>query len=197
LQQEIALEVARVQARFAGSAQVRTAVELQPYHEVLRKVGVRPRRRPPSVQKLLEYCLERGALPEINSFVDTYNLVSLETGLSLGAHDLAQLTLPVELRLFQGDEVFRPLGSSANEPVHRGEFGYVDGQNRVVCRLDSLQADFSKITTTTTDALLIIEATVSHNKDRVSTAFDLAIEVTLRYCGGRAEQIVRPYEAAD
>jgi DNA/RNA-binding domain of Phe-tRNA-synthetase-like protein len=192
LRQEIAQEVARVQAHFTDSAQVRTAPELQPFHDVLRKVGVRPRRRPPSVQKLMEFCVERGGLPEINSFVDAYNFVSLQTGLSLGAHDVAQLTFPVELRLFRGNEQFRPLGSGADEPVYPGEFGYIDGTSRVVCRLDSLQADFSKITAATTEALLIIEATASHDQDRVTAAFDLAVDLTLRYCGGQIEQIVRP-----
>ena len=158
LRSQIDDEVQRIRSEFASPAEIRSIAELVKLYEILRSVGVKPRSHPPSTQKLLESAWRRGKLPEVNNLVDAYNLVSLLTRCSLGAHDLDRLAVPVELRLFRGNESFRPLGSREDQQVNRGEFGYVDAENRVICRLDSLQADFSKVTTDTTQALLIVES---------------------------------------
>ena len=177
----------RIRHQFADAAEVRSAPEISKLHEILRAVGVKPRRHPPSTQKLLELALKRGVLPQVNNLVDAYNLVSVRTRCSLGAHDLDRIAVPVELRLFRGDEYFRPLGTGEDKPVNRGEFGYVDGENRVVCRLDSLQAEFSKVTGATSNVLLIVESTTAQTEVRIQQVIDEAIETVLNYCGGNAE----------
>lgn len=177
-------EAAAVRGRYADAAQIRAIPEIVKLHEILRQVGVRPRRHPPSTQKLLELAWKRGTLPEINSLVDAYNLISIQTLCSLGAHDLDRISLPIELRLFQGDEPFRPLGSADASPVRAGQFGYVDAENRVLCRLDSLQADFSKVTTDTTHVLLIIETTTAHDQQQLERAVDETRRLVERFCAG-------------
>jgi DNA/RNA-binding domain of Phe-tRNA-synthetase-like protein len=77
-------------------------------------------------------------------------------------------------------------------PVTAGEFGYVDAADRLLCRLDLLQADFSKVTIHTVCALLIIEGTPAHPPDRLRQTFSDAIELVTRYCGGTAEMVACP-----
>ncbi len=192
LRAEIAREAQTVQERFTDAAAVRAAPEVVSFSEVLKKVGVNPRRDQPSVERLLTFALKRGDLPAINSLVDAYNLVSIRTLCSLGAHDLDALTPPVTLRILTGGESFTPLGSSAAVPVTPGEFGYVDAASRVLCRLDVLQTDFSKVTTATRNALLIIEGTTAHAPEAFAQAFAEAVELITRYCGGTAEVIASP-----
>ena len=189
LREEIAREAGAVRQRFADAAAVRLAPEVVSFAEVLRKVGVNPRRDQPSVERLLTYALKRGDLPAINSLVDAYNLVSVRTLCSLGAHDLDTLTPPVTLRMLTGTEPFTPLGSSAATPVTAGEFGYVDGAGRLLCRLDVLQADFSKVTAGTRNALLIVEGTAAHPPETLARATALAVELVTRHCGGTAEVV--------
>ena len=80
-------EVQRIRTQFASPAEIRSIAELMKLYEILRSVGVKPRSHPPSPQKLLESAWKRGKLPEVNNLVDAYNLVSLRTRCSLGAHD--------------------------------------------------------------------------------------------------------------
>jgi DNA/RNA-binding domain of Phe-tRNA-synthetase-like protein len=68
----------------------------------------------------------------------------------------------------------------------------VDAKDRVLCRLDVLQADFSKVTASTVHALLIIEGTAQHAPDALWQAFSDAIELVTRYCGGTAEVLCAP-----
>jgi DNA/RNA-binding domain of Phe-tRNA-synthetase-like protein len=196
LRAEVAEEVAAVRQRFADPAAVRADPQVSGFFEVLRRVGVNPRRGQPSIARLLAYALKRGDLPVVNSLVDAYNLVSVRSLCSLGAHDLDRITLPASLRLLTGREPFTPLGGEA-AAVRAGEFGYVDGGGAVLCRLDVVQADFSKVTSDTANALLIIEGTVAHPPAALRRAFADAVDVVLRHCGGTAEVVAFPYPDED
>lgn len=192
LRAEIAREVEKVRADFADPAQVRGLPEVVAFEGVLRRVGVNPRKTQPSVARLLTFALKRGDLPAINSLVDAYNLASVRTRCSLGAHDLGRITLPVHLRMFRGDESFTPLGTAHPEPVAVTEFGYVDAAGRVLCRLDVLQADFSKVSAQTRNALLIVEGTTAHAEEQLHRAIEDAIGQITRHCGGTADVVAFP-----
>ncbi|MCI0463567.1 MAG: hypothetical protein L0Z62_42060 [Gemmataceae bacterium] len=120
-------------------------------------------------------------------------LVSVRSRCSLGAHDLDRISCPVELRLLTGAESFTPLGGDQPVPVTAGEFGYVDGAGRLRCRLDLLQAEFSKVTSATVNVLLMVEGTAAHDPGTIRGAFDLVIEGVTRHCGGAAEVVALPF----
>ena len=192
LRSDIDDQARRIRREFGSPAKIRLLPELAGFRNIIRRVGVKPRSHPPSTQKLLEFAWKHGTLPAVNNLVDAYNLVSLRTRCSLGAHDLDCITLPVELRLFEGTENFRPLGGDEDKPIRRGEFGYLDARERVICRLDSLQADFSKVTGNTSSALLIIESTDSHGVEQLESAFKDTLAAVARYCHVNAEILAFP-----
>ncbi|HYT87450.1 MAG TPA: phenylalanine--tRNA ligase beta subunit-related protein [Gemmataceae bacterium] len=195
LRAEIAAEVERIRAKYAGPAEMRAVPEVAAFGEVLRKVGVNPRKEQPSVERLLNFALKRGDLPAINNLVDAYNLISVRSLCSLGAHDLDRIRCPVSLRLLTGAESFIPLGHDAPVPVTAGEYGYVDADNRVLCRLDLLQAEFSKVMTEAVNVLLIVEGTTAHTPEMLRRAFAEVVDAVTHHCGGTAEVVACP--AAD
>ncbi len=192
LRDAILQQATACRSHFADPAAIRSSEVVRPFHDVLRRVGANPRREQNSVERLLTFAFKKGDLPAINSLVDAYNLVSLRSGLSLGAHDLDRVALPVTLRLLSGTESFRPLGSSELAAATVGEFGYVDGQNRLLCRLDVVQADFSKVTEATRNVLLIVEGTASHTGELLRRTVEDVIAEVVRHCGGRAEVVAWP-----
>ena len=174
-----------LRSRFPTPRSVRESAPMVELHSIFRKVGVNPRKLQPSCERLVQLALKRGAIPAINNLVDTYNLVSLRWNCSLGAHDLDRLTPPVQLRILKGDEAFVPLGSRKPEPFGRGEFGYVDAENRLICRLDVRQADFSKITPETGNVLLIVGATRAPDPGDVDRILAETVDRVTEACGGR------------
>jgi DNA/RNA-binding domain of Phe-tRNA-synthetase-like protein len=68
----------------------------------------------------------------------------------------------------------------------------VDAANRLLCRLDVLQADFSKVTEATENVLLIVEGTADHSAEVLRQAIADVIEIVIRYCGGTAEVVSFP-----
>jgi DNA/RNA-binding domain of Phe-tRNA-synthetase-like protein len=192
LRSEIAREVQAIRARFTDPAAVRSTPEVVRFQDILRRVGVNPRHEQPSVERLLTSAIKRGDLPAVNSLVDAYNLVSVRSFCSLGAHDLDRIALPIALRLLTGGESFTPLGRADPVPNVAGEFGYVDARDRVLCRLDILQADFSKVTTETRNVLLIVEGTAEHAPEALRQAVSDVIELVTRHCGGTTEVVAFP-----
>jgi len=193
LQALIVQEVERIRTAYADPQALRSLPEVASFQEILRKVGVNPRKEQPSVERLLAFALRRASLPAINSLVDAYNLVSVRRLCSLGAHDLDTIAVPVSLVVLTGLETFTALGRDQPQAVTAGEFGYIDAARRVLCRLDLLQADFSKVTHATRNALLIIEGTAEHAVEVLQAAFADAIEIITRHCGGTAEVVAVPW----
>src|SRR5262249_20241485 len=192
LHEAIEREAQAIRARFDNATTIRALPEVAAFRELLRRVGVNPRHDQPSVERLLAYAFKRGDLPAITSLVDAYNLISVRALCSLGAHDLDAIDTPVSLQLLRGDESFTPLGSDKTVPVNPGEYGYVDAHDRVLCRLDVLQADFSKVTTATRNVLLIVEGTAAHAPEHLRRTVDDVIAVVIQYCGGTAEVAAFP-----
>jgi DNA/RNA-binding domain of Phe-tRNA-synthetase-like protein len=192
LRSEILQEAQTVPQRFASRSAIRSCPQVAKFQEIHQAVGVNPRKEQSSIERLLTLALKRADLPAINSLVDAYNLVSLRSTCSLGAHDVDRIASPVTLRRLNGTEAFTPLGQVSPAEVGAGEFGYVDGQERLLCRLDVVQADFSKVTANTLNALLIIEGNTAHTADVLRQTFADAIELVTRHCGGTAEIIAFP-----
>ncbi len=136
LRAEAIRQVEAIQQLYAGLAEARSCAEVTALQELHQRVGFKPRRGPSSVERLLTLAIKRGELPAVNSLVDAYNLISLRSRCSLGAHDLDAITLPVKLTLLTGQESFVPLGETEPVAVVPGEYGYVDAAGRLLCRLD-------------------------------------------------------------
>jgi DNA/RNA-binding domain of Phe-tRNA-synthetase-like protein len=192
LRADIAREVKTFRQHFTSPAAIRSCVEVAAFQALHRRVGVNPRKEQSSVERLLILALKRGELPAINSLVDAYNLVSLRSRCSLGAHDLDAIAPPVALRLLTGRESFTPLGEIAPAAVVPGEYGYVDAEDRLLCRLDVRQADFSKVTERTRNVLLIVEGTAEHDPQVIRRAVEEVIELVTRHCGGTTEVVALP-----
>jgi DNA/RNA-binding domain of Phe-tRNA-synthetase-like protein len=65
----------------------------------------------------------------------------------------------------------------------------VDAADRLLCRLDVRQADFSKVTEATRNALRIVLGTAEHAPELLRQAAEEVTAVVTRYCGGTAEVV--------
>lgn len=143
-----------------------------------------------SPENLLNMLLENRNLPQVNLLVDIYNLVSIETQLALGAHDLGKVTGNIHLRLTTGQETFWPLGHSKPQGVGAGEYAYIDDANDVLCRLEVRQVEKTKVTLETSECFLIVQGNTNTSKQQIEDATQELIELITRFCGGET-QILR------
>lgn len=136
---------------------LRAGPTLSAYRDLHARFGITAPNLVPSPESLFEALFRHRGLRAINPIVDIYNLVALERRLSCGAHALAALNGALRLRITRGDEPFTPLGAKKTRTVPAGEYAYVDGDERIVCRLECRQAAHSAVDTTTRDVVVIVQ----------------------------------------
>jgi len=169
---------------FWNNKQYKEDLVLQGFRDLHSKVGRSNREYSASPEVLLRLFLEKGRFPRINTVVDIYNLISLKTRLALGAHDISKVRGNITLRLTKGDETFIPLGKSEPVKVPAGEYSYIDDGNNIICRLEVLQVEPTKITLESKDIFLIVQGNPNTNNDYIKRGLDEVLKLIVKFCGG-------------
>ena len=160
---------------------------IEGFYELHQEVGVPRRKNLPASENLIKLLTKRDELVSINKAVDIYNILSIESKLCLGAHDIDKVSGNVSLKITDGTEKFLPLGSEELKPIHPGEYSFVDDDNDVICWLDIRQVDKTKVTEESKNVLyLIIGNKETTDQDLEKVTNDL-IELTTKFAGGTAE----------
>lgn len=155
------------------------------------RAGVKRRKNVPAPTNLIKLLKKRGDVAFINTVVDIYNFVSIESKLSLGAHDMNRIDGNFTLRFTDGTERFVPLGQTEPVPVGPHEYCYCDDANEVLCRLEVRQVNKTAVDEQTTRAAFIVQGNEATTDAYVEqTAERLVAEIT-RYCGGEG-RVVHP-----
>jgi DNA/RNA-binding domain of Phe-tRNA-synthetase-like protein len=127
-------------------------------------------------------------LPNINTVVDSYNVVSAETFLSIGAHDLDKISGNVRFIITHGDERYTPLGSTSPEKVNSGEYACADDE-KILCRLDKKQCAETKITKTTAQFMIYVQGNRFAPISTLQSALqNVCVNISM-FCGGTYEII--------
>lgn len=129
----------------------------QGFHALRELIGCTPCAFPPLPQALFERYLGNGCLPSVSPLVDLYHQWSLNSGLSIWAHDLQRLRLPVTLSLSRGGESFLVRQGLPAVRLPAGEYTYFDGAGQVLCRMEYLQSAATAVSADTRSALLVIQ----------------------------------------
>lgn len=141
-----------------------------------------------SPEYLLRLIQKHGRLPQINTVVDAYNIVSAETRAVVSAHDLDKLTGTLRMILLDEPLTFEPLGRGAPERLPPGEFTIRDDVHPL-CRLNCKQSALSSVTPETRNLLLYAQGNPALEGDALRAALDVACEAIIRFSGGRREAV--------
>ncbi len=160
---------------------------IEGFYELHQEVGVPRRKNLPASENLIKLLTKRDELVSINKAVDIYNILSIESKLCLGAHDIDKVSGNVSLKITDGTEKFLPLGSEELKPINPGEYSFVDDDNDIICWLDIRQVDKTKVTEESKNVLyLIIGNKETTYQDLEKVTNDL-IELTTKFADGTAE----------
>lgn len=154
------------------------------FQELHTKVGRGNKDCVSSPESLINFLARKGQLPQINPVVDLYNLISVKSKLALGAHDISKINGNVSLKTTTGSENFIPLGKSEPQIVPAREYAYIDDGNNIICRLEVIQCDQTKITPETKDIFLIIQGSRNTGQDYIDKTAMEVCELIVKYCEG-------------
>lgn len=159
---------------------------IEGFYELHNKVGVARRKNLPASENLIKLLVKREDLVHINKAVDIYNIISIESKLCLGAHDIDKITGNVTLKITDGSETFIPLGSDDLKPIKAGEYSFVDDDNDIICWLDIRQVDKTKVTDESKNVLYLIIGNKENTYEELEKVASEIINITLKYCGGES-----------
>lgn len=161
---------------------------LEAYRELHRQASLQE--GVPPAQHLIKLAQANGRLPNINTVVDCYNLVSAETGLSIGAHDTAHIKGEVvSFKLTDGSEKYTPLGETQPVPVAAGEYACVDAE-KILCRMDLKQCQETRITKETTEFIVYVQGNRNTSFDYLLAGLKQVCNLLIEICGGSYEVIL-------
>jgi len=159
---------------------------LAEYERVHQMFGVRDELSAP--QKLLQYVKRHEDLTAAGPVVDCYNIVSAKTLLSIGAHDMEKIRTPIALRPLLEDDLFQPLQGVGLRSC-AGEYGYVDPDHRIICRMEILQCEFTKVVPDTRNVIFFIQGNREISSSDLLAGAWLLAELVERFLGGSAELV--------
>lgn len=159
---------------------------LKGYKELYDKVGIKG--HIPPAEHLITLVKNNGRLPNINTVVDCYNLVSAETCLSIGAHDTAHIKGDVIFKVTDGSEKYRPLFENSPINVSPGEYACMD-EEKIICRMDIKQCDETKITKETQEFIVYVQGNKHVEFDYLQKALKRVCDLIKEICGGTYEII--------
>ena len=118
---------------------LKTDPVLEGYRNLRTKLGLSRSKYNCLSEALLKFLLKNGNLPQVSLLVDIYNLLSVKTHISIGAHELGMIEQRMDFKITNRNELFIPMGSDEPIKIEAGEYAYINGSNEVLCRLDHRQ----------------------------------------------------------
>lgn len=163
---------------------------LEGFHILHDCAGVKRRKNIPANENLIRLLNKHGDVFFINQAVDIYNIISMESKLALGAHEIDHVDGNVTLRFTNGTERFVPIGQKEPVPNNAHEYSYCDDANDVLCRLEIRQVEKTKVDEYTKNVFYIVQGNEATDDDLLLETAQRIVDETVKYCGGRGRIII-------
>ncbi|MBN2096659.1 hypothetical protein JW752_04695 [Candidatus Peregrinibacteria bacterium] len=178
LKRHIKTELTRVDIRSLLESPV-----VNGYRELYRLHG--EQETAPASETLLRLIEKQGRLPNINTIVDSYNMVVAQTGYAIGAHDAARLKGNVTIRKTDGTEQYTPIMQTEPVIVPAGKYAAVDDSGEVICWMETRQSNVTKIVPgQTEEVFLYVQGNQASSKGEVCMVLQHVCDTIKEYCGG-------------
>jgi DNA/RNA-binding domain of Phe-tRNA-synthetase-like protein len=157
------------------------------WREAYRAFGAKPKDYPSSIENLVRRALKGDPLRCINPLVDLYNVVSLTHLLPAGGEDLDATSGDIVLTRASAEESpVKLLGESEERAPKPGEVIYKDDRGAICRRWNWKEADRTKLTEGTRNAMLVLEAIPPIPREELERAAKDVQALVLEHCGGQA-----------
>lgn len=184
----LADEAGRRAAALAG-AEMAAHPAVAPWRAAYARFGAKPSQYRSSIESLLR-AAQAGRVRSISPLVDLYNAVSLRHALPCGGEDLAAVVGDVHLTRAAGGEPFRTIGATEDDPARAGEVLYRDDVGAICRCWNWREADRTKLTAQTRDAVLVVEALPEHPPALLDAALADLAALVAQHLGARTRAAV-------
>lgn len=187
-----AAAISHVREQFAGlTPSEHPAIEA--WRAAYRVFGTSPKKRRPTLEALVRRVLSDKGLPSVSPVVDAYLVTELQHLVPFGGYDQRGLAGDIVLRRTPGGEPFLGLGDDEVSETKEGEVVYADDARVLTRHWNYRDADATKITRDSTDAILVCEALPWGSTASASASCEHVANQITSLCGGEASiTTIRP-----
>jgi len=168
---------------------VKDREDFRTYRDFFWKIGVDPTKTRPAAEALVRRILKGSSIPRINDFVDAYNIASIESSVPVAAFDIETLDDSMLLRFSREGERFIGIGMNDPKILDQGKLVISSGEE-LVAIYPYRDAESSKITPETEDAIIIACGVPGIEIKKLEYAATKCRDYITRVCGGTASRIV-------
>jgi DNA/RNA-binding domain of Phe-tRNA-synthetase-like protein len=188
--QLLAAQQAKVREEFFGIT-IEQHPCIAPWREAFKRFGAKPQKYYSSIESLVRRVVNGQDIPGINKLVDAYNAVSLKYIVPVGGEDLDAVKGDVVLTIAGAEEIpIRLIGEHDERAPKRGEVIYKDDLGAICRRWNWREAERTKLTERTKDAMLVIEGIKRDDRGRVEKAIEEMAALIKSSCGGSARGLI-------
>lgn len=154
---------------------------IRKYRDFFWRLGIDPTKIRPASEALIRRILQGKPIPRINTAVDAYNLVSIETHIAIGAFDENMLKGSLTMRWADEGEKF--LGIGMKEPMTlKGQEIVVSDEEKLIAIYPYRDADESKVTNNTSKIYVLSCGVPGIDMGELRKAGSMTKEYFERFC---------------
>ena len=154
------------------------------YRDFFWGIGIDPTKNRPAAEALTRRILAGKKLPAINTFVDVYNLASINTGIALASFDSDKLEGDILMRFAEEGEQILAIGMEKPLILRGGEI-VVSDQEKLISIYPYRDANNTKVTEETRNVTVLVCGVPGIQKETLNTASVVAHQFITRFCGGQ------------
>ena len=154
------------------------------YRDLYWSLDIDPTKIRPSGEALLRRVLHGKDVPSISNVVDAYNLASLETIIPLSGFDQDLISPPLKIRFSNQKDEFKGIGMDKPARFPQKVLLVTD-KKQILCVYPYRDADATKITNKTRNALIIGYGALSISEKQLVEAVEKALAYIEDSAGGK------------
>jgi len=160
--------------------------DFRAFRDFFWRLGIDPTKNRPAAEALIRRVLKGRPIPKINTWVDAYNLVSIQTAIPIASFDTDMLNGALLMREAEEGEEF--LGIAMKKPVVlKGGEAVIQDDAGLVAIYPYRDADHSKVSGGTSNVLLLLCGAPNITLETLSDSAGVSKRVLTRFCGGAVE----------
>lgn len=149
------------------------------YRDFFWRIGIDPTKMRPSSEALVRRILLGKELPRINTLVDSYNMASIESEITMAAFDASRITGKISINYSSPGEEFLGIGMEHPLVLSGGEVVIRD-ESRILSIYPYRDAEHSKVSLDTVDSVLLVCGVPGITRNKLEEALEIAVRYVQR-----------------
>lgn len=156
-------------------------IRIRAYREFYWAINIDPTKTRPASEALVRRILAEKPLWRINTFVDSYNIASAITRVTLGAYDLNTIqeefkNVFLNIRMSEAGETFRGIGMKESK-VLKGKELVVESNSKIISIYPYRDAHFARIQNHTKRILLLAYGVPRISLNNLKESLELTVKI--------------------